>query len=340
MKALVFFTAILTAFSSFAESALERFSPHFSTNMPIVWQARTNQLPKSFWIYKRLPPRPFPATVISNAIVLASLQSKEFPKPSTRDVFIPEDHPPNYPGMIPVIFSISPKSATITYGLPHPGTNTANIPADKILVQRAWACAKQLGVDPAQVTLKEMTSRFNQDDNYNDLTNQLCGRGVFLSRKLDGMMFWSSGTEDNHVDGFWIEFGSHGQIRAFSLVWPDLKRDELQPAARPQQIIACIQAQKIIVLPNANEKTYFRRIKALANAKTFTITKITPYYSGGIFGEVPTNDVPPKFVTPLAELEAVADFGNSNAAVKLLAPILSSETNKLLKAPTEPAQMH
>jgi hypothetical protein len=41
--------------------------------------------------------------------------------------------------------------------------------------------------------------------------------------------------------------------------------------------------------------------------------------------------VPPEFVTPLAELEAVADFGNSNATVKLLSPILSSETSRLLE---------
>jgi hypothetical protein len=31
-----------------------------------------------------------------------------------------------------------------------------------------------------------------------------------------------------------------------------------------------------------------------------------------------------------AELEAVADFGNSNATVRLLSPILSSETSRLL----------
>jgi hypothetical protein len=70
----------------------------------------------------------------------------------------------------------------------------------------------------------------------------------------------------------------------------------------------------------------------LAKAKAFTITKIEPCYSEGVFGEVPTNDVPPEFVTPIAELEAVADFGNSNATVRLLSPIISSEVNRLLKA--------
>jgi hypothetical protein len=263
--------------------------------------------------------------------VLASLQSKGFPKPSTNDFYMWEDKGPNYPGPIPDYFSIIPKSATISYGLPHPGTNTSGIPADKILVQRAWACAVQLGVDPVQVAFKEMTSRFNQDENYNDLTNQLCGRGVFLSRQLDGFFFTDIG--DNGANGgFWIEFGSHEQIRAFSLVWPDLKRDKFQKTASPQQIIVCIEAHKIIVLPNAGEEKYFERVKSLANAKTFTVTKITPNYGEGVFGEVPTNDVPPEFATPFAELEAVADFGNSNATVRFVSPIISSEVNRLLRA--------
>jgi len=330
VKIFAFIAFFATAFSSFADNSLEDISPHFSTNMPIVWQAGTNQLSKSFWIYKRFPPHPFPVTIISNAVVLASLQKKGFPKPSTNDFYIAEEHPPDYPSTIPIIFSITPKSASIFYSQPHPGTNTTDIPADNILARRARDRAAELGIDPVQIAFKDITSHFNQDENGNDITNQICGRGVYLSRQLDGVLFWGNG-ENGDEEGFWIEFGSHGQIRAFSLVWPDLKRDEFQPTASPQQIINCIRAQKTIVLPNAGEETYFQRIKVLANAKTFTITKITPYYREAIFGEVPTNEVPPEFVTPLAELEAVADFGNSNATVKLLSPILSSETSRLLE---------
>jgi hypothetical protein len=47
-----------------------------STNAQIIWKAPTNNLPKSFWIYKKLP-RVFSAAVISNALMLASFQSKE-----------------------------------------------------------------------------------------------------------------------------------------------------------------------------------------------------------------------------------------------------------------------
>jgi hypothetical protein len=332
MKFLICLGIILaTTFSlQVAANSLESFCPHFSTNMPIIWQA-TNQLPKWFWIYKRLPPQPFSAAVISNAVILASLEHKIFPKSSTNDFFYHEAFPPNYPGMIPDIFSITPKSATIFYDLPHPGTNTTDIPADEILVKRAWACAAQLNVGPTQVAFEEMTSHFNQDENYNDLTNQLSGRGVFLSRQLDGILFWSSETEGGDIDGFWIEFGSGGQVRGFSLVWPDLKRDEFQQTASLSQITACIRAYKTMLLPRGNEPNYLARVKHLAKAEKLTITKITPYYREGVYGDMAENSELPETIAPFAELEAVADFGNSNAVVRLFSPILSSEVNRLLK---------
>ncbi|MGH7952978.1 MAG: hypothetical protein ACREFE_13830 [Limisphaerales bacterium] len=321
-------TVVMTAFSFQAVATpLEDFCPHLSTNAPIIWQAPTNSLPKSFWIYRRLPPRPFSAIVISNAMVLASLQSKGFPKSSTNAFFIWS--PPNPCGTSFSIFSIQPVSATISFSPPEQSHSTNNIPDDDTIVKRAWTCAAQLGIDPAQIAFKEMTSRFNQDENGNDVTNQLCGRGVFLSRKLDGILFWGNG-ENGDNDGFWIEFGSHGQVRAFSLVGPDLKRNELQSTASSQQIIACIRAFKTMTPPNGDEPDYFGRLKKLTKTKKLIITKITPYYGEGIYGETPTNDEPSKIIAPFAELEAVADFGNSNMPVRLFSPILSAQVNKLL----------
>jgi hypothetical protein len=334
MKVFAFISFFATAFSSFAGYSLEKFSPHFATDMPIAWQADTSHLPNGLWIYERCPGHAFSQAVISNAVILASQQSKGFPKSSLDNFYILEEHPPDYPAPIPVIFSITPKSATIAYAQPHPGTNTAAIPGDKVLIQRAWACAAELGIDRAQIEFKEMTSHFNQDEDGNEITNQLCGRGVYLSRRLDGVLFWGNG-DNGDYEGFWIEFGSHGQVRAFSLVWPDLKRSKLQQTASPQQIITCIRAFKTMSPPDGNEMNYFERIKNLAKAKKLAITKITQYYGEGIYGEAPTNDDPPKIVMPIAQLEAVADFGNSNATVKLLAPILASEADMLSK----PAQM-
>ena len=113
-------------------------------------------------------------------------------------------------------------------------------------------------------------------------------------------------------------------------MFPNLERIKQSQVASPQQIIACIRAFKTPSLPNGDETDYFGRIKNLAKVKKLTITKITPFYGEGIYGEAPTNGEPQKNVVPIAELEAVADFGNSNTTVRLLSPIISSEVNRLL----------
>jgi hypothetical protein len=336
MKVFAFLAAILAmAFSSFADftNTPENFSPHFSTNTQIIWQEPTNRLPESFWIYKRLPARPFLASVISNAFILASMQDKQIPKPSTNAFFINSFPCPECMGF--TIFSIQPASTTISFFSTNQNLSTNNIPDAKTVTKRAFEYAARFGLNQNYLVPQNVYTASNASGREETVTNGICGRGIFLARQLDGIAFFSADNEGIGAEGFSVEFGSRGQIRSFSFAWPNLERDKDSPTASPQQIINCILAQKTVVLPNAGEETYFQRIKALANAKTFTITKITPYYSEGIFGEVPTNDVPPEFVTPIAELEAVADFGNSNANVKLLSPILSSEVIRLLKSKTK-----
>lgn len=324
MRALAILAAILaTIFSSLAGSAnsLDRFSPHFSTNTEVLWRAPTNRLPGSFWIYKRLPPRPFSVAAISNAVTLASVQDKGFPKPSTNAYFIWSA--PNPCGMSFSIFSIQPASATISFSSPTQNLSTNDIPKNEVVTMRAFECAARFGLIPADLAPQNVYSSSNAAGCDQTLTNDICARGIVLSRKLDGVSFW--GDANNGSDGFSIEFGSCGQVRSFSFVWPDLERSRKGIASNSKEIINCIREHRVIVLPD-DEPNYFERIKLLAQARTFTITKITPFYGEGVFGEVPTNEVPPQFITPFAELEAVADFGNRNSTVRLLAPILSGVT--------------
>ena len=63
-----------------------------------------------------------------------------------------------------------------------------------------------------------------------------------------------------------------------------------------------------------------------------TITRITPFYSEGVFGDAPANEEPPKTIAPFAELEALADLGGSNMPVQLLSPILVFEVVRLTTA--------
>jgi len=276
-------------------------------------------------------PRVFSETVISNAIVLGSFQSHGFPKSSTNDVCIFADPDCDCQCARVCNFSIRPNDATLSFYSPDQNHLTQNIPSDATVGKLARDCALKLGVDLAQVVQKSPTSHFNTDTNDNKLTNQICGRGIFLCRRLDGISFFSANDDGDGSEGFVIEFGSYGLIRSFSVCWSEVARYKNQQTTSPQEIIHCIRAHKTIVIPNVDEEDYFARLKKLAGAKKLTITKITPCYGEGVFGEVPTNDVPCKFVTPFAELEAVADFGNSNAIVRLVSPILSSEVDRLLK---------
>ena len=332
MKPLIILAAILvTAPASATSPTWEELSSHLFTNAVIIWQAPTNNLPKIFWVYQRTLPHVFSATIISNAIVLGSLQRKGFPQPSTNDFYISEDKGPNPMASIPTIFGIRPSDASMYYSIPNYSAGSGKeIPNDEMIVRRARKYASQLGLDPATLVQKNIYTHICNRDQNGKTTNLVCGRGVLLSRQLDGITFFSADNEGEDAEGFSIEFGSFGQIRSFSFRWSNVTRYKNSPTASRQQIIQCIQAHKTLVLPNIGEDDYFARLTKLASAKKLTINKITPYYGEGILGEVPTNDVPCKFATPFAELEAIANFGNSNLTIRLISPIISSEVIRLL----------
>jgi hypothetical protein len=182
MKAFALLMAILAmAFSSFADftNSPENFSPHFSTNTQIIWQAPTNRLPESFWIYKRLPPRPFLASVISNAVILASLQDTGFPKPSTNAFFM--NSFPNPCGMGFSIFSIQPASTTIAFFSTNQNLSTNNVPDAETVTKRAFEYAARFGLDQGHVIPKNVYTASNASGREETLTNGICARGIFFS---------------------------------------------------------------------------------------------------------------------------------------------------------------
>jgi len=301
-------TILATAFSPCAAPiTLEYISPHLSTNAQIIWQAPTDHLPRSFWIYKKSP-QTFSVTTISNAIVLAAFQAKGFPKPSTNQIVIWGDR---FEGELdPPYFSILPDMGQMLFTLGDRGPQSPEgISTNEAAVQQAWDCLAQLGMNRSQFVK----------------TNAVAwgGYGVFLPRQVDGIEVYHGS------EGFQIQFVKQKVVQ-FCLLFPNLERDKQSQVASPQQIIACIRAFKTPSPPSGDEPDYFGRIKNLAKAKKLIIVKITPYYGEGIYGEAPANGESPQIVVPIAELEAIADFGNSNATVRLLSPVLSSEVSRLL----------
>lgn len=310
MKIIIIFAAAFTVIFSYAAEpiTLEEISPHFSTNTPILWQAPMDHLPKNIWTYK-IVPRVFSAATISNAVILAGFQDKGFPKPSTNRIIIWADHSEHE--TMPPYFSVLPDLGQISFTL---GDRTPEGKQEIFkteAVERGWKCLLQLGVDRDQ---------FLKTNAANHGTG-----GVFLPRIIDGIPV------QNEDQGFQLGLGRDGRIFGFYLLWPDLERDQNCQIVSPQELIACIRAFKTPSLPVGGEADYFGRIKNLAKAKKVTITKITPYYGAGVYGQAPINNEPIKIVTPIAELEVVADFGSSHTTFKLLSPMLSAEVARLLK---------
>jgi hypothetical protein len=147
VKAPAIFTIILASvFSAFADvPTVEGLTSHLFTNAVIVWQAPTNDLPQNFWIYQRTLPRIFSETVISNAIVLGSLQSKGFPQPSTNQTCIVAEPP--CPCMNVCNFFINPSDASMSFVSPdYKNGSPDGIPADAVIDAHAWAYARKLGI--------------------------------------------------------------------------------------------------------------------------------------------------------------------------------------------------
>lgn len=256
-------------------------------------------------------PRVFSVATISNAVMLASFQNKGFPRPSTNRVVLWADRLEGEP--MPPYLAIEPSEGQISYSLGDRGTDSeAEIWTNEAAVGHAWNCISTLGVDSANFVRTNVAR------------NGVWG--VFFPRQVDGIQIY------DQSEGFsFQQFGKEGKIRTFGATLPNLQRDKECPTATPQQIIACIRAFKTPSPPNGDEPDYFRRIKDLANARRLTIIRITPYYIEGMYGENATND-PPKSLNPIAQLEAVVNYGVSNSTVVLIAPILSADAEHLLRS--------
>jgi hypothetical protein len=222
---------------------------------------------------------------------------------------------------------ILPSDATLFFFVEHFSPMSAReIPDDDAIGKRALENAPMLGLAPASLTTRRFYTHLCDTDN---ITNNVCGRGIFFPRCLDGIEFFSAADDGDGAEGFSMELGGHGKIQAFSVHWSKMEHFKNERTASPGEITRCIQAHKAIVLPNFKDDG-FARLRELAKATKFTITKITPYYSDSIFADMPSNGAVCGFAMPFAELEAVANFGTSNAPVKLLSPILWSEVRRLL----------
>ena len=306
--------------------APQNFSPPIPPGAPIVWQAPITNLPATLRCYQRILPRSFPDRTISNALVLGSLQGNRIAWSASKELCVDYD---TGPCAHVCTFQISPKYARLAYSSPGFRTGSSgNLPDNTTLLKRAQACAAQFGLDATQLSAKAIiTNQCEFDLQGRQAANNPCSLAITLSRRIDGVDFFGN----ELVEGFSLDLGGKGYVRGFALVWSELKPLPASLLASPEQLIECMRALKVILLPMENEPDYFNRLKSFVRAKKLTITKITPRFSEGVFGELPkeTNEAV-KLLSPMAELEAVAEFENSSLTATIVSPILASDVKRLL----------
>lgn len=286
---------------------------HPAGNLEIVWNAPTAALPKNLRVYKIIP-QTFSSVVISNAMALASFQMRDLTSP--RDyktvLYFQDSKDESWSRSLTII----PDAGQILYRIRTNSINSDGIPNDEEVARRTWDYLPQFQIDPAQMN-KNPGIRRIENCGGNNSTN-VCARGIFLTRKVDGI-------EVRNI-GFGMDFSSHAQIKGFYLIWPKLEVSGNFQTATPEQIVAWIKEGK--AFPTEDELRDAAKVKNLSNAKKLIITKITPEYGEGKYGEAPTADSE-NYVSPFGILEGVADLGDINISFRFYCPILSTNIIKL-----------
>src|SRR5262249_49505255 len=149
--------------------------------------------PLNLWTYKRLPMRPFPESVISNALDISSLQVDKIPEPSTNDYFIWTKL--NGCGTGFEIFGIQPAKATIYYGATNQSLSTDEMPGNQTVKERAYYYASLLGLENAHLIPQNIFYSATASGIDGKSTDGFCGKEIFLSRELDGVTFYGSGND-------------------------------------------------------------------------------------------------------------------------------------------------
>jgi hypothetical protein len=189
------------------------------------------------------------------------------------------------------------------------------LPETEQMEKRGLKLLKQFGIgrdDLAQEDGRLITFGEKETRNYTDrrtgqpVEDEVVGRGIFFTRRIDGVNFAGIGLRG----GCEIKFGNDAKIASFKLVWRGLKPYKDWKTARPDEMIQFIQNGEAVMTHKA--------LLNQADVKNLTITGCLPLYMGAEDEE--KQDV----VYPFAQVDAVADLGTNTLDVQFYCPILST----------------
>jgi hypothetical protein len=288
------------------------------TNINLVWDAPTNDMPRKLWIYRALPAK-VPPDTISNLVALGSFTDKDRKKVPDHPHLISYADPTEKRGLLIntewafIHYSDSDaKDIDITNGVP-----------DR---QHAFEMAKRwlpkLGIDERQLFQNpngagtkfygapETVFFYSREGNSPAFATNTCMYNVTFFRALDGVGF-SGGCARG---GGEIEFGHHARISTILVSWRNYKRDKLYQAATPELLLKWIREGKAVW--RSKDDSMF---PDWSSVKNIVITKATLYYYSEAYDE---NDKPQNAACPFVEMEAVANAGTTNLIFNFDCPII------------------
>jgi hypothetical protein len=284
------------------------FFYHPLPNVEVVWKAGTNW-PKSLRVFKATP-RSFPAAMVSNAMALAAFGKQDMVVSNQSVIRFQDGKADRWTRALDILPANGQISYRVRTGLTGPAEN---VPSEEEVAKRAWEYSARLGFDRSQL-IEKPEKRQNQTC---EGSAEVCARGTFLTRLVDDC-------EINGM-GFGLDLGSHGQIRAFYLLWPNLDDSASSPSATPEQVIAWLKQGR--ALPTVEELQDPATLKKLAGASKLTISKVILGYGEGRYGELPLGNAPQP-ISPFVILECTAEVGGDNIKCKFYCPILSATRDK------------
>jgi hypothetical protein len=310
MKGIVAIIALLaiTISSPAAPSPLVG-EPFVIGNIPIEWHA-TNAY-RTLWVYKVIPQN-FSSSVISNALVACSFKSLDMLATGDKGVLRFQDH--KREEQVTRYLEISAASGWIEYSDMREPTNvTASIrgvPDANETERLGLDLLFRLGIDRTQFTPgphsggSKGISKILPSGQEQYIGVQT--RHVTFVRQIDGFSFTGSGLGG----GCWVEFGAHGVLRQFDLVWRNLLPYELRRVASDGQLLEYIKSGKAVHSTDLN----------LRSAKKFTIKSVVPEYLGAPGSE------PQEFVYPIASMKIEAEFLTNKVDFGIACPILAPDS--------------
>jgi len=312
-------SAILLQVFSVAFSAaglsLEDWGTLFKPNTAceVRWEASTNQLPKTVWVYKIVPSQ-FPPAVISNVMALGgyslSNRTNIEGRPFSKDIF--HFRSPDGVGYL----TYAPKYGVIDYlddtARAKMMEYAESVPGDSEATRLALNWVEKLGLNRSQLSTQPGSSELRTYKGIRERgragKKEPISRDVYFIRQVDGIDLAGIG----NYGGVHIAFGDRGKVAELQLLWPNLERHKEHLVASASRVGEWIkQGRAVITGPNT--------ATVLASApqlKSLTVKKITPLYLG-----TSIMDEPKEFVHPFAELEVIANLGHTNLPVILNCPV-------------------